>query len=376
MIMKTVLTFLTLLFLFATSKGQMLEGKFQKLIDSIYILNPESNGIMVHVESPDYNVSWSGASGYSDKSIKKKIEPDQPALIASCTKTYVSATILRLVEQKIIEINLPIKELISTKTRKLFESDGYNLDSITIKHLLSHTSGIEDYANQEYREYIFNNPKHRWTRDEQIALAIKVGNPIANPGEVFRYANVNYLLLTEIIEKLTNKPFYTSMRELLRYEELGFNNTWFPTLEEKPKGTKTLVHQYWGEYSSFIFDVSIDLYGAGGLASTTKDLACFWHKLFNAKIIEDTTVLNLFFTEIQTNDSIQSNYYLGLMSDEYRGFKAYWHKGSWGNYVLYFPDLNTSISVYILERDKKILGRDIIDQIIGILIYTKEPSDS
>lgn len=366
--MKPTLTFLILFFFFTPFYGQTLEGKFQESIDSIYNANPESNGIMVHVESPKYNVSWSGAVGYSDKSIKKRIEPDQPALIASCTKTYVSATILRLVEEKIIEINQPIKYLVSNKTRMLFESDGYVLDSITLKHLLSHTSGIEDYANQEYRKYIIKNPKHRWTRDEQLELAIKVGNPLASPGKVYRYANVNYLLLTEIIEKLTGNPFYTAMRELLRYESLGLNNTWFPTLEEKPKGTKSLVHQYWGEYSSFRFDVSIDLYGAGGLASTTKDLACFFSNLFNAKIIKDTTVLNLIFTEIQTNDSIQSNYYLGLMSDEYRGLKAYWHKGFWGNYALYFPDLNTSISVFILETDKRILGRDIINQIIGILI--------
>ncbi|MDX2415624.1 MAG: serine hydrolase domain-containing protein [Bacteroidales bacterium] len=369
--MKTALTFLTVLFLFAASNGQSLEGKFQKIIDSIYNSNPESNSIMVHVESPKYNVSWSGAAGYSDRSIKMKIEPDQPALIASCTKTYVSATILRLVEEKVIEINQPIKDLVSNKTRMLFESDGYDLDSITLMHLLSHTSGIEDYANQEYRERIINYPKHRWTRDEQIEMAIKVGNPIAKPGKIFRYANVNYLLLTEIIEKLTGKPFYTAIRELLRFETLGFNTTWFPTLEEKPKGTKALVHQYWGEYSSFRFDVSIDLYGAGGLACTTKDLACFSHNLFNAKIIKDTTVLNLIFTKIQTNDSIQSNYYLGLMSDEYRGFKAYWHKGFWGNYVLYFPDLNTSISVFILQTDKKIIGRNVIDQIIGILIDKK-----
>lgn len=365
--MRNTLIFLILLFFCMPFYGQSYEAKFQRIIDSVYQANPESNGIMVHVESPKYNVSWSGAAGYSDKSIKKRIEPDQPALFASCTKTCVSATILRLVEKKLIDINQPIENLVSNKTRRLFESDGYDFNSITIKHLLSHTSGIEDYANQEYREFIIKNPKHRWTRDEQLELAIEVGNPMAYPGEVFKYANVDYLILTEIIEKLTGKPFYTAMRELLHYESMGLNDTWFPTLEEKPKGTKSLVHQYWGEYSSYFFDVSIDLYGAGGLAGTTKDLACFFYNLFNAKIIADTNVLNLIFTEIQTNDSIQSNYYLGLMSDEYSGLKVYWHKGFLGNYALYIPDLNTSISVFILQTDKKIIGRDIIDQIIGIL---------
>jgi len=56
------------------------------------------------------------------------------------------------------------------------------------------------------------------------------------------------------------------------------------------------------------------------------------------------------------------------MSDEYRGLKVYWHKGFWGNYALFIPDLNTSISVFILQTGKKMVGREIIDQIIGILI--------
>ena len=366
--MKTILTFLIVIFFFTPFYGQTLESKLQKSIDSIYKANPESIGIMVHVESPNHDVSWSGAVGYSDKETQKKIKPDQPALIASCTKTYVSASILRLVEEKKIVINQSIKELVSNKTRKLFESDGYNLDSITLTHLMSHTSGIEDYVNQEYIGFCMKNPKHRWTRDEQLELAVKVGSPLGKPGKVYRYADVNYLLLTEIIEKLTDKPFYTAMSELLYYESLEFNNTWFITLEEKPKGTKTKVNQYWGEYNSSLFDVSYDLYGGGGIACTTKDLAAFSYNLFNAEIIKDTTVLNLIFTETQTNDSVQSNYRLGLMTDEYRKLKVYGHSGFWGTVVLYIPDLNASVSVYVLQKDKRALRREIMDMIIGILI--------
>ena len=365
--MKKILTFLIFLLFYAPFYGQTLEVKFQKSIDSIFNADSGSIGIMVHVESPDQDISWSGAVGYSDKNIKKRLEPDETALIASCTKTYVSATILRLVEEKKIKINHSIKELLTDKTRKLFESDGYNLDDITITNLLSHTSGIEDFVSQDYEEFVITNPMHRWSRDEQLEFAVKVGSPLGDPGKMYKYADTNYLLLSEIIEKLTGNPFYTAMRELLRYESLGFNNTWFPTLEEKPKGTKPMVHQYWGEYSSYDFDVSSDLYGGGGIACTTKDLACFSYNLFNAKIIKDTSVLNQIFTKIQTEDSIQSNYCLGLMSDEYGGLKAYGHRGFWGTFAYYFPDLNTSVSIYVLEKDKGGLSRDIMDQIIGIL---------
>jgi len=370
---RLILFSLGLLFLTSLTYAQSIESKLQAALDSIYAINPTSVGIMAHVESSEQGISWSGAIGLSNKNAKLALEPDQPGLIASSIKTYVSATILRLVEKKKLSIHQPIKKLLSNKTRILFEQDGYDLDSITIKHLLSHTSGIANYANQEYIDFISKNQNYRWNRNEQLKLTIKVGSPLSKPGTSFSYTDANYLLLTEIIENMVNVPFYTAMRELLKYESLGLRDTWFPTLEEKPAGTKPLVHQYWGEHNwdSHAIDVSVDLYGGGGIACTTKDLARFSYNLFNANIIEDTNVLNLIFTEIQTKDSLQSNYYLGLSSDEYRGLKAYGHGGFWGTVVLYFPKLNTSISVFVLERDKRKLRKEIMDEFIEILITTK-----
>ena len=66
--------------------------------------------------------------------------------------------------------------------------------------------------------------------------------------------------------------------------------------------------------------------------------------------------------------SVQSNYRLGLMTDEYRKLKVYGHSGFWGTVVLYIPDLNASVSVYVLQKDKRALRREIMDMIIGILI--------
>ena len=149
-------------------KTDYLLVNFQQSIDSIYNANLDAKGIMVHVESPSKNISWSGASGYSDYNKKQILEADQPALIASNIKTYVSSTILRLVEMSKIRLNQPIKYLLTENTQKLFIDDGYELDSIKVFHLMSHTSGIEDYANEAYLEIIDANPKHRWTRNEQL----------------------------------------------------------------------------------------------------------------------------------------------------------------------------------------------------------------
>lgn len=363
-----LLLFLLLILNLGTN-AQSVETKLQAVIDSVYAANPSSVGLMVHVESPGHGISWSAVSGYPYKDSKTSLEPDQPALIASNMKTYVSAAVLRLVENGELSIDQPINKLLSDKTRDLFQQAGYNLDLIAVKHLLSHTSGIQNYANLNYIDFIDSNKTYRWTRDEQLALTIKTGAPLGNPGTTFNYTDANYLLLTEIIEQITKKPFYTAMRELLRYQSLGLNNTWMPTLEEKPNRAKTLVHQYWGArgWDSHDIDVSVDLYGGGGIACTTSDLANFIHHLFNYEIIKDTTVFNLIYTEVPTRDPEPSNYYFGLWSYEYRGFKAYGHSGFWGTIALYFPEIDASIAVFILEKDKQSIRQEIIDQAVRML---------
>ncbi|NRB61868.1 MAG: beta-lactamase family protein [Saprospiraceae bacterium] len=337
---------------------------FQAIVDSVYQLNPESVGLMVHIESPRYGLSWSGSSGYSDKENQTKLLPNQPALIASSIKTYIAAAILRLQEMGKLDIEDAIGPYLTTRTANLFQDDGYELNQIKIKHLLSHTSGIADYVTDEYFDFIDKNQTYRWTRDEQLQLAIDVGDPLGQPQSRFSYADVNYLLATEIMEQITQKPFYTSVRELLSYERLGLHGTWFPTLEEHPAHTPELVHQYWNEkawgskkldivWDSYDHDVSWDLYGGGGIATSMKELAQFSNHLFNGEIIEDEEVLNLLTTDVTTTDGISKTYRLGISDTRIKGLQAYGHGGFWGTIVFYIPKIDVSIAVCVLERNGK-----------------------
>ena len=215
------------------------------VLDSIYKANKDAVGILVHIESPNKNLSWSGAVGFSDKNSKDSLFKDHPVLIASNTKTYVSVAVLRLIEQSKLDLNQSIDTLIYEETNKLLQSDGYNTSAITVSQLLNHTSGIYDYAGTEdYMQRIKDDPEHSYTRNEQIDMAVKMGDPLGGAGDVFAYADTNYLLLTEIIERITKQPFYTSLRELINYDKLGMHSTWFSTLEEYPEDLKPVSYTH------------------------------------------------------------------------------------------------------------------------------------
>ncbi len=298
---------------------------------------------------------------------KIRLVSDQPALIASSIKPFVSASILRLEELKKLTIDDAIGRYLTDKTTRLFEGDGYDLEAIKIKHLLAHISGIYNYADAEYLDMIQNDKQHRWTREEQLLRSIEMGDPLSPPADTFVYADANFLLATEIIETITELPFYTAMRKLLKYEELGFEDTWFPTLEKPNPATKSLVHQYWSSrgWDSYDIDPSFDLYGGGGIATTTQELTQFFYNLFQGNIIRDSTTLNKIFTKIIPPGEEDNGYCLGLGEDIINGHRYYWHGGFWGTNVMYFPELETSIAIYVLEKDK---SQMVYNEIPGAIV--------
>ncbi len=346
-------TLFILLFLPHILVAQALETQFQQQLETAFEEHPDAVGVLLHIESPEHKMSWSTAIGYSDAITKTKLDPEQPVLIASITKPYVAVAILRLVEMNKFNLDSPIKKLLKRKTCKLFKKDGYNLDKITIRHLLSHTSGIADYVDDAYFNFVNDQPQHQWKKSEQIQRSIDIGNPLFEPGSDHKYGDINYLLLTEIIEKSTKKPFYISMNQLLKFDELNIKNTWFKDLEPYPADTKPMAHQYSkkNNWDSYDINPSWDLYGGGGIATTVKEAALFFQYLFEGKIIEDNAMLEELYKFVLPKE--KSNYCLGFRNITMPTFTAYYHGGWWGTDVAYSPESKSSVAIFTLQKAKR-----------------------
>ena len=323
---------------------------------------------MVHVEAPDQDISWTSAVGHTSKEAKQNLQKEQPLLIASNTKTYVAAAILKLVEQEAFELDDPIDNLLPIKTKALLQKSGYDTNGITPRQLLSHSSGITDYVDEAYFTFVDQNPKHQWTRDEQIQLAMDKAKPV-EPGTAYAYGDINYLLLTEIIESQAQQPFYTAMRKLLGFDQLNLDYTWFVNLEKTPSNALAFPEQYSSKFSksSSAYDPSWDLFGGGGLAANAKDLACFFQALFEGKVITDKSVLEEIHTYVLPQEEAR-NYCLGLFNiPSFFGNQVYYHGGFWGTDVVYLPELNASIAIFTLVREKRNLNIAINQRLIKLL---------
>ena len=223
------------------------ELALQSVLDEILAKDETIPGAALHVEAPSVGLSWSGAAGMADRALGIEMTPQHPVRIASNTKTFMAAAILRLWEEGRLDLDDPIAGHLPNDFVRMLEADGYHLDAITIRHLLTHTSGLFDYASSEaFDARIGANVRHRWTRAEQLEGAMDWGDPYGKPGEVYGYSDTGYILLGEILERVTELPMGTALRELIGYEELGLTSTWLEKKEPRPPGVPDRAHQFDG----------------------------------------------------------------------------------------------------------------------------------
>ena len=329
------------------------------------------SGVAMSIMSPSLpDGSWTGSVGYDSREQEDELSTDQPFRVASITKTFVASAILRLHEMDSLSINYPIEKDISKRHQEILIKDGYDPSKILIRHCLNHTSGLFDYAanHDAYIDACAKEPNHRWTRTEQLEGAVKWGDKVGEPGELYRYSDTGYILLGETIESFYNGDLAQGLRVLLRFKQLGLNSTWLETLEPYPRNFPDPVHRYLGRLDATNFDASIDLYGGGGLMSTCQDLSLFIKALFNHEVYDKKETLSLmkttpkyFATYNPSKDRRYKDYRYGLWKFLIYGEEAYMHGGIWGTEMIHIPALELSIAAnFTSGRNDRLLKKAIL----------------
>ena len=299
---------------------------------------PEIAGEAMTVFTPEWK--WSGAVGFVSGT-KTPLTPQHAFRIASVTKSFTAAAILRLMETGELDITLPITNYISDESSKLLIAGGYDPARITIQQLLSHSSGIYDFAqNEKYRRKVAGDPLHQWTRIEQIKHAMDNGKPVGKPGEVSSYSDTGYILLGEIIERKTGKNLAAAVRNLMRFDKLGLSDTYWEQLEQKPQASKApFTGNMFGATDLTEVNHSFDLYGGGGMISTTEDLATFFRALIRGEVFDDrrTLAVLLSIAPAKGGQNGRETYGNGVYQMNIGSEHCMGHGGFWGQDVAYCP---------------------------------------
>jgi D-alanyl-D-alanine carboxypeptidase len=306
--------------------------------------HPAFPGLAIAVRAPGF--AWSGAAGVADRASRKPLTPAAPFRIASVTKTFTAAAVLRLVENGKLGLNDPIARHLSASTVALLRHGGYDVDAIRVGNLLQHTSGIYDYAgDQSFQAYVVGHPHHHWTRTEQLRFAVNHGKPLFAPGSAFHYSDTGYILLGEILERETGRNLAAAYRSLLGFDRLGLHHTYLETLEPAPTHTAARAHQYLGTIDTARFDPSFDLYGGGGLVSTVDDLARFYRALLSGHLYENAATLRMMLGKPGSNHLTDLG--MGIFAESVGRETCWHHDGFWGTAVLHCPHTGITIAITV-----------------------------
>ncbi len=301
-------------------------------------LSSSNPGILFTLQSGDGQFSWSGAVGINDLGLGDSLQAYQTFRIASVTKTYVAAAILRLMEKKVLRLEDPISKHLSPTHASILAQD-YDLEQITIQQILRHSAGLFDHTQApEFFAKVLSTPDYEWTRTVQLRMCVEKGDPIGPPGDQFSYSDTGYVILGELIETYTGKSLDAAIKELLGLEKLGLERTDFERMD--PITDQERIHQYFQGKDTYAFSPTMDYYGGGGILSNTRELVDFFQALFQGKVFEHPETLKLMLEPVTYPSKAKMDYQMGMYRVQVNGMEAYCHSGFWGTQVLYIPKLD------------------------------------
>jgi len=336
-------------------------GDLEAVLARFLAENPTVPGIVAQVTCPRLGLDWAGAVGTVARDSDEPLTPAHTFRIASNTKTYVSAAVLRLTEQGRLGLDDPLAEHLTAHEHEVLVADGYRPGAMTLRQVLSHTSGLDEHSGDpRYGEAILADPQHRWTREEQLQKLVEWCDPVGEPGAQFRYSDTGYVLLGGIVERVTGQELGAAVHALLDYERLGLKATWWEQEESVPPAAGPRAHQYYGEHDTLGWDPSLDLYGGGGLCTDVRDLARFTRLLLNGRVLRCEATL-----AAMTGDGTPA-YRLGLMVVDLNGHMAWGHQGFWNTFVFHVPALDLTVAGSILDHHAT-NGRELAADLVAAL---------
>jgi len=310
----------------------------QEKLDSLFAAQKDFSGVVLIAENgkPVYQKAF----GYREFENQILLQTTDIFELASVSKQFTAMIIMMLKEKGNLNYDDSVGKYLEIPYK-----------GITIRNLLTHTSGLPDY--QEIMDKYWDKSKVAGNPD-CIEYLNKYAPPKHfEPGEKYEYSNTGYMLLASIAEKASGKDFIELCRKWI-FRKLEMKSTDIRTLEEK-KATKNFAigHIYVEERNKYVRADSFpssnytiwlgNRKGPGRISSTAADLLKWDNALYTEKLIRQSTLQEAF-TPMKLNDGSFSNYGFGweLRNDPSFG-KIVQHNGD-------NPGYKTQIIRYI---DKK-----------------------
>jgi D-alanyl-D-alanine carboxypeptidase len=335
----------------------------RKLQEKFTALRKESEfpGVNIGITMPDSR-SLTISIGYADLEAKAPLKAADRMLAGSIGKTYVSAVVLQLVEERKLGLDEPIATWLG---KEPWFDRLPNARALTLGMLMNHSSGVPEHVmNRDFHQVLRQQPDKVWKPEELIAYVLDA-KPLFEAGQGWAYADTNYILVGMIIERATGQTVYGEVeRRILK--PLRLKET-APAVSRVIAGLipgyvaangpfglegRTLVE------GRFVINPQMEWCG-GGFVSTAEDLSRWAKFLYEGRVLRPFT-MNWLLDAVPAKTGPGDRYGLGVQVRDSPWGTTYGHGGFFPGYlseVEYFPQHRAAIAVQFNTDDLRKLKR-------------------
>jgi len=274
--------------------------------------------------------------GMADLEHDVRISPDSILEAGSVSKQFTAAAVMLLAREGKLSLD--------DQTRKYISELPDSGSSLTIRHMLNHTSGLRDWGNVAS---IAGWPRttRAYTHAHVLEIASRQHALNFTPGTYWSYSNTGFNLAAMIVERVSGMTFQEFTRTRL-FQPLGMTHTsWRDDYTRIVKGRAPAYNERDGVFHTDMpFE---DVYGNGGLLTTAGDLLK-WNEHYDSPASGDAAMLAEQQKAGHFNDGRAHGYALGLFVGTYKGLREVDHSGSTAGYSAFltrFPDQHVSVAV-------------------------------
>ncbi len=249
---------------------------------------------------------YKNAFGFADKNNNRMLNESSVFHLASVSKQFTAMAVMILKEQNKLSYD--------DKLSSYFPEFPDYADSVTIKHLMTHTSGIAD-------QYSLGIDKMGLTNSDVKEFLIKQKQLDFTPGDRFSYSNGGYVLLALIVEKVSDMPFHKFMEANI-FKPLKMSNTLVYNESTPEIDNRAIGYNDEGDPDDYVMFTS----GDGGILSTINDLHTWDKALYSEKLVSKST-LEEAFTRATINNGDSIDYGYGWEIADSHGQKVVQHSG-------------------------------------------------
>jgi D-alanyl-D-alanine carboxypeptidase len=311
----------------------------------------------------DGRVTKAQGYGFANLELRAHATKETVYEIGSNTKQFTAAAIMMLVEAGKIHLEDPIL--------KYFPEAPEAWRDITIRHLLTHTSGIQNHVAVPHWLDVFKTDLAFETSpacDELLKMFFKL--PLEfQPGETWAYDNTGYYLLGIIIEKASGKSYWQFLGERI-FKPLGMDAT--RSTDPQPLVPNRASGYEWknDHFENRPILLPAIAFSAGSILSTVEDMAKWDTALSSEKLLTKAS-LNQIWTVTLTNDGANApfNYGFGWFVDSYHGHRVVQHSGGTPGFSsVIYRFIDDKLTIIVLTNHSDMIMDELAIDIAGICL--------